>query len=484
MHFLFWDRARPRAHRRGSADGRSLFASLRASAGVDARGPKRRRFIVGGIVAMVASVVVALPAFAIDIKTLTTPAGIKLWLVEDRTAPVISISFSFEGGSAQDPAGKEGLAQLAASLLDQGAGPYDAAAFKGRQEDIAARLSFGVSVDRFGGTVRMLREYREQSIDLLRLALTEPRLDADSIQRLQRQFVSGLKQAEQSPNSVANRTLLRAVFGDHPYGRPPDGTIAGIEAITVDDLRLQVKRQFARDRLRLAVVGDVTEAEIVALVDRAFGALPATTGQADVPTWTPEANRPGGRTLLVERDVPQSVALIALPSLKRDDPDWYAATIMNHVLGGGGFAGRLMNEVREKRGLAYGAYSRLSTYRQAGLLTASVGTANERVAESVKIIREQLALMAKDGITDAELADAKTYLNGALALTLDSTGSIAGLLLSIQVDGLPPDHMTRRKELIDRVTSADVKRIAQRVLQLDASVAVVVGKPQGITATE
>ncbi|HKV00007.1 MAG TPA: pitrilysin family protein [Vineibacter sp.] len=451
---------------------------------MDARGPKRRRFIVGGIVAMVASVVVALPAFAIDIKTLTTPAGIKLWLVEDRTAPVISISFSFEGGSAQDPAGKEGLAQLAASLLDQGAGPYDAAAFKGRQEDIAARLSFGVSVDRFGGTVRMLREYREQSIDLLRLALTEPRLDADSIQRLQRQFVSGLKQAEQSPNSVANRTLLRAVFGDHPYGRPPDGTIAGIEAITVDDLRLQVKRQFARDRLRLAVVGDVTEAEIVALVDRAFGALPATTGPADVPTWTPEANRPGGRTLLVERDVPQSVALIALPSLKRDDPDWYAATIMNHVLGGGGFAGRLMNEVREKRGLAYGAYSRLSTYRQAGLLTASVGTANERVAESVKIIREQLALMAKDGITDAELADAKTYLNGALALTLDSTGSIAGLLLSIQVDGLPPDHMTRRKELIDRVTSADVKRIAQRVLQLDASVAVVVGKPQGITATE
>ncbi|WP_178130710.1 pitrilysin family protein [Reyranella sp. CPCC 100927] len=450
---------------------------------MDARGPKRRRFILGGIVAMMA-VLVTSPAFAIDIKTLTTPAGIKLWLVEDRTAPVIAISFSFEGGSAQDPAGKEGLAQLAASLLDQGAGPYDAAAFKGRQEDIAARLSFGVSVDRFSGSVRMLREYREQSIDLLRLALTEPRLDADSIQRLQRQFVSGLKQAEQSPGSVANRTLLKAVFGSHPYGRPADGTVAGIEAITVDDLRQQVKRQFARDRLRLAVVGDVTEAEIVALVDRAFGSLPATTGPADVPKWTPQASRPGGRTLVVAREVPQSVALIAMPSLKRDDPDWYAATIMNHVLGGGGFSGRLMNEVREKRGLAYGAYSRLSTYRQAGLLIASVGTANERVAESVKIIREQLALMATDGITEAELADAKTYLNGALALTLDSTKSIAGLLLSMQVDGLAPDHMTRRKELIDRVTLADVKRIAQRVLQLDATVTAVVGKPQGVTASE
>ncbi|TXL69562.1 insulinase family protein [Vineibacter terrae] len=480
MRFLFWDRA----HRRGSADSRSLFASLRASAGVDARGPKGRRAVIGIMAAIAAVICSALPAFAIDIKTLTTPGGIKLWLVEDRTAPVIAMSFSFEGGSAQDPAGKEGLAQLTASLLDQGAGTYDAAAFKRRQEDVAARLSFGVSVDRFGGTVRMLRQYREESVDLLRLALTEPRFDAESIRRLQRQFVSGLKQAEQSPSSVANRTLLKATFGQHVYGRPPDGTVAGIEAVMADDLRMQARRQFARDRLHLAIVGDITAEEAGALVDRAFGTLPATTGSPDVPPWTPAPDRPGGRTLVVERDVPQSVALIATPGIKRDDPDWYAATVMNHVLGGGGFSGRLMNEVREKRGLAYGAYSRLSTYRQAGLLIASVGTANERVAESVKIIREQLALLAKDGITEDELANAKAYLKGSLALTLDSTSSIAGLLHSMQVDGLPPEHMTRRNELIDRVTLDDVKRMAQRILRLDASVTVVVGKPQGIAATE
>jgi zinc protease len=443
-----------------------------------------RRLLIGIIALVTAALAAASPAAAVDIKTLATPAGIKLWLVEDRTAPVISISFSFDGGSAQDPAGKEGLAQITASLLDQGAGPYNAAQFKARQEDIAVRLSFGMSVDRFGGTVRMLRAYRDESVDLLRLALTEPRFDADSIQRLQRQFVSGLKQAEQSPNSVATRALMKAMFGQHPYARPTDGTIAGIEAITADDLKMQVRRQFARDRLKLAVVGDLTPDEAVALVDRAFGQLPATTGPADVPAWTSGQGHPGGRTIVVERPVPQSVVLIATPGIKRDDPDWYAGMVMNHVLGGGGFSGRLMNEVREKRGLAYGAYSRLSPYRQAGILVASAGTANERVAETIKIMREQLALMANEGITEAEAADAKTYLNGALALSLDSTGSIAGLLLTMQTDGLSPEHLTRRKALIDRVTLDDVKRMAQRILREDLSVTVVVGRPQGVTATE
>jgi zinc protease len=330
----------------------------------------------------------------------------------------------------------------------------------------------------------MLREFRQESFDLLRLALAEPRFDADSVKLVQDQFVSGLKQADQSPSSVASRTLLKAMFGDHPYGRPVDGTVAGVEAVTVDDLRMQARRQFARDRLTIAIVGDVTSEEAAALVDGTFGNLPETTGEAVAPPWTPGPGRKGGRTLLVERDVPQSVALIALPSIKRDDPDWYAATVMNHVLGGGGFSGRLMNEVREKRGLAYGAYSRLSTYRQAGLLIASVGTANERVAESVRIIHEQFALMEKDGVSEAELADAKAYLKGSLALSLQSTSEIASLLHSMQVDGLPPDHLVRRQALIDRVSLDDVKRMAKRILREDASVTVVVGKPKGISPSE
>jgi zinc protease len=296
--------------------------------------------------------------------------------------------------------------------------------------------------------------------------------------------VSHLRRKEQSANSVAWRTLLRATFSPHPYARPSDGTIAGIEAVTVEDLRMQARRQFARDRLRVAIVGAVDAQEAIALIERAFGDLPASTGPAEAPAWTPEAGQPGGRTLVVQRDYPQSVALISLPGIKRDDPDWYAAAVMNHVLGGGGFAGRLMTEVREKRGLAYGAYTQLATYREAGLLIASVATANERVAESIRIIREQLALMAQEGVSETELANAQTYLIGSLALSLDSTGSIAGLLHSMQVDGLPPEHLVRRKELIERVTQDDVLRVARRILRPDYAVTVVVGKPEGVTPTE
>src|SRR5262249_6252810 len=154
------------------------------------------------------------------------------------------------------------------------------------------------------------------------------------------------------------------------------------------------------------------------------------------------------RTIVVERPVPQSTALLALPSLTRDDPDWYALLILNHVLGGGGQQSRLFSEVREKRGLAYGASSSVRAYRKAGLLVISTASANERVAEALKVVRAELARLAERGPTEEEFANAKTYLNGALALSLDSSAAIAGLLHSMQVDQLSPDHLQRRAALI------------------------------------
>jgi zinc protease len=220
------------------------------------------------------------------------------------------------------------------------------------------------------------------------------------------------------------------------------------------------------------------------LLDRAFGTLPSGEAVPDAPAWTPPAPKPGGRMLLVQRTMPQSLALMSMPGIKRDDPDWYAAVIMNYVLGGGGFNSRLMNEVRDRRGLAYGASTRLSYYARGGLLTASVATRNERIAESIAIIRGQFDSMAKDGITERELAEAKQYLVGSLALTLDSTASIAGLLHQMQVDNLSPDHLSRRRELVEKVTLEDVRRVARRLLREDALTIVVVGRPVGLTATE
>ena len=173
---------------------------------------------------------------------------------------------------------------------------------------------------------------------------------------------------------------------------------------------------------------------------------------------------------------------MALPGIARDDPDWYAAVVMNHVLGGGGQQSRLFAEVRDKRGLAYGVSTGLRTYKRAALMVISTASANERVAEAIRVIRAELARMRTEGITQQELADAKTYLNGALALSLDSSGSVAGLLQSLQIDGLSADHVTRRTALIDAVKLEDVRRVARRLLRDEAMTTVVVGKPVGVTA--
>ncbi|MBX3498688.1 MAG: insulinase family protein [Alphaproteobacteria bacterium] len=423
-------------------------------------------------------------AQAIDIKPLVSPGGIRYWLVEDTTVPIISITFSMAGGALLDPVGKEGTASLLSRVLDQGAGPHDASTFKTLQDDAAARLGFWAGAERFGGSLRMLRDQRAQSIELLRLALAEPRLDAEAIERQRRATISGLRRNEESPGSIASRTLYRATFGEHPYGRQVDGTATSVGAVTPEDLKALAARQLTRNRLIVAVVGDTNAQDIGPLLDQAFGALPPGDSVPEAPVWSPPPPRSGGRLLTVQRPMPQSIALMSLPGMKRDDPDWYAATVMNYVLGGGGFNSRLMNEVRDRRGLAYGASSRLSYYAQGGVFTASVATMNERVAESIAIIRAQFDLMARDGVTERELAEAKQYLVGSLALTLDSTAAIAGLLHQMQADNLAPDHLTRRRELIERVSADDVRRVARRLLRDDALTIVVVGQPVGLTATE
>src|SRR5260370_38132737 len=217
-----------------------------------------------------------------------------------------------------------------------------------------------------------------------------------------------------------------------------------------------------RSGLIVAAVGDIDEAEFGRLLDHAFGSLPVGTPLPLPTEWQPPT-RP--RTVVVERAVPQSTALMALPGIARDDPDWYAALTLNHILGGGGQTSRLFSEVREKRGLAYGASSTLRVYRKAALLVISTASANERIAEALRVVRAELARLRTDGPTEAEFADAKTYLTGALALSLDSSSAVGSLLHSMQVDNPAPDHLTRPAALISAVKIDDVRRVARLVLR-------------------
>jgi zinc protease len=418
-------------------------------------------------------------AGAVDIKAVTTPLGLKVWLVQDKSAPVMSLAFSFASGTSSDPKGQSGITNLMATLLTDGAGPLASQAFQRRQEDAAASLDFGASLDRLGGSLRVLSANREEGFELLRLALTAPRFDADMVEQRRAQIVAALNQANQRPASVAARTLMAVEFAGHPYASNPDGTPEDLKTLTPQNLKQRAGALLIRSGLVLAAVGDIDEAELGRLLDKAFGGLPLGTPLPLPPEWQPPV-RP--RTVVVERSAPQSTALMALPGIARDDPDWYAALMLNHILGGGGQQSRLFNEVREKRGLAYGASSTLRVYRKAALLVISTASANERVAEAIRIVRAELARLRTDGPTEAEFIDAKTYLTGALALSLDSSSAVASLLHSMQVDNLLPDHLTRRAALIGAVKIDDVRRMARRLLRDEAMTMVVVGKPVGIVA--
>jgi zinc protease len=416
-------------------------------------------------------------AGAVEIKEIRTPLGIKAWLVEDRSVPVVTLNFSFDGGTASEPEGQKGVTSLMAILLTDGAGTLGAQDFKRREEDSEMSLGFGASLDRMSGSLRVLSANRAEGFEMLRLALTAPRFDADMLEQRRAQSISGLNQSEQRPQAVAARTLMTAVFGSHPYASNAEGLREGLRTLTVAEIKARAATVLSRTGLVIAAVGDIDADEFAREIDKAFGALPAGPALPELPRWQPSAK---ARTIVVERPVPQSTVQIALPGIARDDPDWYAAFVMNHIFGGGGLGSRLATEVREKRGLAYGASSALRLYKKASLLVISTASANEKVGEAIRVIRTEMARLRTDGVTDQELADAKTYLTGALPVSLDSSGSIANLLYSLQLDGLPRDHLDKRPALIQAVTAEDVRRVARHLLRDDAAITIVVGKPVGL----
>ncbi len=441
-----------------------------------------RRALAGlTMLAAVALLQAAPAAAAVEVERVVSPGGVEAWLVQDPTAPLISVSVAFRGGSALDPAGKEGLAEMVSGLLDEGAGDLDSPAFQRRIADLALDFGFEASLDSFGGSLRTLTKHREEAFDLLGLALTAPRFDTAAVERIRGQLLAMIARDANDPDAIADRIWWRVTYPDHPYGRPSGGTSASIRAITVADLKGFVAQRIARDNLLVAVVGDIDAATLAPLLDRAFGKLPARSAPVTIPA---AAIASPGAVVVAERDMPQSVVMFGHAGIERHDPDFYAAYVMNYVLGGGGFSSRLTEEVREKRGLAYSIGTYLVALDHAALIQGSVGTQNARVAETLDIVRQEWARMRDDGPTQQELDDAKTYLIGSYPLRMTSTGSLARVLTAIQIEGFPIDYMEHRNAYIEAVTLEDAKRVARRLLDPKALTVVVVGKPDGITPTQ
>lgn len=411
------------------------------------------------------------------VQRVVSPGGVEAWLVRQTHLPVLALSFAFRGGTSQDAAGREGTGNLMAAMLDEGAGDLDSDAFHGRLQDRAIEVSFAASRDLFSGSLRTLSEHRGEAAELLRLALTRPRFDAAPLERMRQSILASIRRASTNPGSIASDTFWSAAFPGHPYGRRGAGTLDSVAAITRDDLIALHGRILARNNLKVAVVGDITAEELGPLLDAVFGELPAKGGLVAVPDAVIAAT---GERRVVPLDVPQATISFGMPGLKREDPDFIPAFVLNHILGGGGFSSRLYQEVREKRGLAYSVSSGLAALDSAGLVTGGTSTRNDRAAESLAVITAELQRIGTEGPTSLELEQAKRYLIGSWALRFETSTQIASNLLRIQLDGLEPDYLDRRNGLIDAVTLDDARRVARRLFGAPRMLVVVVGKPEGL----
>jgi zinc protease len=418
---------------------------------------------------------------AAEVQKVVSETGITAWLVEDHSNPILSLKLAFRGGAALDPADKPGLANLVSATIDEGAGELTSQQFQQALAQKAIKLSFDAGTDAFYGSLKTLTEHRQRAFDLLELALTQPRFDREPVQRIKSQIQASLARRSQDPRSVANRTLDKLMFPDHPYGQPNRGTRASLQRIAQADLKTFVDTRFARDRLMVGVVGDITPEELKPLLDRAFADLPKTTG--DVPQVPDVDPKGAGETVVVEKNVPQSWVVFGHGGLARDDPDYYAASLVNYILGGGSFASRLFNEVREERGLAYSVYSYLNPLDHSSVMGGGLGTGNAGVGKALSVVRDEWRRMAENGPTEAELADAKTYMTGSFPLRLSSTSNIASILVAMQQENLGMDYMDARKQLIERVSLDQARRVAGDLLHPDELAVVVVGQPEGVEPT-
>ncbi|MGY3620832.1 zinc protease [Bradyrhizobium sp. USDA 10063] len=421
----------------------------------------RRSILIGGSALALTTMLASRPSqAATKIQRLVSPGGIEAWFVQDSTVPLIAMEYAFGGGASQDAAGKPGVGNLVADLLDEGSGDLDSRTFHERLDRRAIELSFSSQRDNFRGSLRMLKDNKDEAFDLLRTALASPRFEAPDVERIRAQVLSNLRRESTNPSALAGRKFLEVAFGDHPYGRHAQGTLESVPTIEIAELKDYVRRVLAKDTLKVAVVGDVDPDTLGKLLDHTFGSLPAKA------TLTPVADivvtKPPQRAS-IPLDVPQTVVTFGGPGIRRSEPDFMPGYVVNHILGGGGLSSRLYREVREKRGLAYSVYEALVWMEHSALFIGNTGTRADRASETVDAIETEIRHMAEEGPTQKELDEAKSYLKGSQMLALDTSSKLAQALLQYQIDRLPIDYIEKRNAIVDAVTLDDARKASQRL---------------------
>lgn len=415
----------------------------------------------------------------LKVQELKTPGGITVWLAEDHNLPIIAMYFTFlDSGTALDPKDKQGLVRMLSNTMDEGAGELDSQAFQKALADNSITLMFSAGRDGFGGNLETLARNKDKAFDLLKLAINQPRFDPEPVERMRQANLARVRSSLGEPDWLAARLLNDRAYAGHPYAMNSGGTLTTLAAITPDDLRAFHKTYLTRDRLHISVAGDISPAEVMKQVDAIFGALPAAAPKDAVVPAASIANQ--GVTALHEQPIPQTIITAALPAFGRDDPDYYPLRILNYIFGEAGFGSRLMEQIREKRGLTYGIYSDIQNYRHADVMTISTSTKNESAAELMQVLRDEMKKLATTPVEMQELQDAKSYLTGSIPLSLSSTENIASIMTQLQVEGLPANYLDIYADKINAVTAEDISRVAARLLDPSKMTVVMVGKPEKI----
>lgn len=432
---------------------------------------------------MILRVLICLAAFVpftataeVKIETVTSEGGITAWLVQEPNIPFVAMDIALKGGTSLDAPGKRGAVNLMTGLLEEGAGERDDQAFAEAREALAARFSFDANRDSVTISAQFLTENRAESLALLKDAIQAPRFDEDAVARVQSQVLAVIEGDRTDPNEIAGEALSALAFPGHPYGSSDSGTIETVTALTRDDIIAAHKAVFAKDRLIVGVVGDITPEALGPILDDLFGALPATGGEE-----TPEADYVlEGGVSVTEFPTPQSVVMFSHPGLPFDDERYLTLVVLNQILGGGSVNARLNQEVRVNRGLTYGISSYPVARDLSYLYMGQFSSSNAVVGEAIDVVRTVWEEMGETGPSDLEVERAITYLTGAYPLRFDGNSRIASILVGMQLQGLPIDYIATRNDRVRAITPEDVRALAKDLFNADDLHFVVVGEPVGL----
>ncbi|MGA7761356.1 MAG: pitrilysin family protein [Candidatus Binataceae bacterium] len=412
------------------------------------------------------------PAAALEIKRSVLSDGAVLLVSEQHQLPMVTMTIAFDAGARRDPEGKAGLASLTAASLTLGTKDLSAAQFNQKVDFMGSSIAVGAGADYAQASFTSLAKYADETLRLMAATLTEPALSDDEITRKRDERLADIKAQEEQPDYVAGVTFHKALFGNAPYGHPSEGTSESVAKLTPQDVRDFYHAQYKIGGAVIAVVGDVKADEVKAKLEKAFDALKGTVPPQAEP---PAPNVPPGiHPTLVDRSVVQATIILGSGGIARSNPDYYRLQVMNYILGGGGFASRLMKIVRSKNGLAYGISSGFDAGKFPGSFTVDTQTKNKTTNEALELIIEQLRDMQEHPVTDGELASAKKYLIGSFPLKIDRQSSIASFMLQIELYGLGLDYAERYPKLIGAVTKDEIQRVAKQYLHPDALILVAV----------